>query len=242
MAKKFILQPWENTCICGRSISDGGTYLRDPWIVSIYEEFEYQKARFPLCLGALISHHHVLTSKMCFGRLEIENGKEKFVFKWPKNKVKEMLSSGSWKVMLGAKESYPYLEDGAFPHSTALDIDHSQLERHGILLRDVVELKHNIHDHFVILTMKDYVAFKGNIRSLCLPENPNQFYGQGEYKVAEIHGFAYNSDIREALSVFSAKENAWGKMLRTSRTLTMLRAKIVSREDCQHKLGTTLRM
>ena len=32
------------------------------------EEFEYQKARFPLCLGALISHHHVLTSKMCFGR------------------------------------------------------------------------------------------------------------------------------------------------------------------------------
>ena len=74
MAKKFILQPWENTCICGRSISDGGTYLRDPWIVSIYEEFEYQKARFPLCLGALISHHHVLTSKMCFGRLEIELG------------------------------------------------------------------------------------------------------------------------------------------------------------------------
>ena len=72
--QKFILQPWENTCICGRSISDGGTYLRDPWIVSIYEEFEYQKARFPLCLGALISHHHVLTSKMCFGRLEIENG------------------------------------------------------------------------------------------------------------------------------------------------------------------------
>ena len=90
---KIHFKPWENTCICGRSVSDGGTYLRDPWIVSIYEEFEYQKARFPLCLGALISHHHVLTSKMCFGRLEIENGKEKFVFKWPKNKVKEMLWS-----------------------------------------------------------------------------------------------------------------------------------------------------
>ena len=66
----LLFQPWEDKCQCGDHDMKSG-------IVQIYqldENAAYQdetkipfKVKMPLCLGALISHKHVLTTKLCFG-------------------------------------------------------------------------------------------------------------------------------------------------------------------------------
>ena len=65
-----LFQPWEDKCQCGDHDMKSG-------IVQIYQQDDnanYQdvtnipfKVKIPLCLGALISHKHVLTTKLCFG-------------------------------------------------------------------------------------------------------------------------------------------------------------------------------
>ena len=65
-----LFQPWETDCRCGN---------RDEWksIVQFYREYENDvwqivknkpKLKIPIGLGTLISYHHVLTTKTCFGR------------------------------------------------------------------------------------------------------------------------------------------------------------------------------
>ena len=213
-------------CSCGRSQSDGGTYFRDPWIVNIYEIF--QETLAPLCLGALISHHHVLTSKYCFGRMEAGE----YVLKWPIDEYKEKIH-----LMLGVKESYPYLGNGAFPHSSSLIRNYDRLKYHDILLNDVEEIKQNPNDAFCMVTMKHYVKFKGNMRALCLPENPNQFYGQGENKAVQIHGYGYGNQIRDELIDVAKTEVNQGKMLRSSRTIIHYGTNAISRRDCSGKIN-----
>ena len=67
----FFFQPWEDSCQCGRGEIEEG-------IAQIYQEEENSifstlfskpgfKLKIPLCLGALISNTHVLTTKLCFG-------------------------------------------------------------------------------------------------------------------------------------------------------------------------------
>ena len=67
----ILFQPWEDSCQCGRGEIEEG-------IAQIYQEEENSifstlfskpgfKLKIPLCLGALISNTHVLTTKLCFG-------------------------------------------------------------------------------------------------------------------------------------------------------------------------------
>ena len=60
-------QTWETECKCGRSEEDDNHEHFDdnPWIAQIYEN--RNEVIIPICLGSLISHRHVLTSKHCFG-------------------------------------------------------------------------------------------------------------------------------------------------------------------------------
>ena len=63
------LQPWETYCRCGRS--DHANAI----VASIYEMVESDDTRLLICLGTILSHHHVLTSKHCFGSTESVNFK-----------------------------------------------------------------------------------------------------------------------------------------------------------------------
>ena len=82
-------QPWEKDCFCGDGHIQKG-------IVQIYQletdgSVDYEnyfdpmklpyKLKIPLCLGTLITHYHVLTTKLCFGSLARmdENG---FLERW----------------------------------------------------------------------------------------------------------------------------------------------------------------
>ena len=62
-----FFQPWEDNCQCGRGEIEEGIAQ----IYQVEEKIINQKAGFklkiPLCLGALISNTHVLTTKLCFG-------------------------------------------------------------------------------------------------------------------------------------------------------------------------------
>ena len=59
-------QAWETDCECGRHVENPyRPYDEQPWIAQIYEN--RSNVIIPICLGSLISHHHVLTSKHCFG-------------------------------------------------------------------------------------------------------------------------------------------------------------------------------
>ena len=52
--------------MCGRHIENPYLpYDEQPWIAQIYEN--RTNVIIPICLGSLISHNHVLTSKHCFG-------------------------------------------------------------------------------------------------------------------------------------------------------------------------------
>ena len=82
-------QPWEKDCFCGDGHIQKG-------IVQIYQletdgsvdhenyfdrlKLPY-KLKIPLCLGTLITHYHVLTTKLCFGSLA-RLGENGFLERW----------------------------------------------------------------------------------------------------------------------------------------------------------------
>ena len=146
-----------NNCFCGFPQSDGPKYLADPWIATIYFINELEKIRLPLCMGALISHKHILTSKFCFGTGDGDS----YELRWSEDKLKDII-----KVMLGAGESYPW----GFPHTTKLDVVQESLDSSIIVWSDVEEVKQLPNEVFCILTMQKYVPIQ--IISIKRP-NPN---------------------------------------------------------------------
>ena len=59
-----MFKKWEDECYCGEGNVKKG-------LVQIFKETNVQlstfKLKIPLCMGSLISHHHILTTKYCFG-------------------------------------------------------------------------------------------------------------------------------------------------------------------------------
>ena len=53
-------------CQCGKQLDI------DPWqwVAAIYELVQADDTRLLICLGTIISHHHILTSKHCFHHTE----------------------------------------------------------------------------------------------------------------------------------------------------------------------------
>ena len=182
-------------------------------------------------MGAVISHHHVLTSKLCFGRMVGET----FVFNPPLLKLKRII-----KVMLGAVESFPY---PYFPHSTALEVNHDGLrEWTGIVLNDIEEFKHNPDDEFCILTMKDYVKFTGSIRALCLPQDPKKFYLRGDPNNVEILGYGYKSRDSFSFTDIAKTEKLNRRQMLLSRRRRLTQRPVISRLECSEKVNSNLKM
>ena len=53
-------------CQCGHNID----IFPWQWVAQIYLMEKVDNTRLLICLGTIISHHHVLTSKHCFGHTE----------------------------------------------------------------------------------------------------------------------------------------------------------------------------
>ena len=95
----MYFQWWEKKCKCGEDDPKKG-------IVQIFEEQQDTtyplipfNLKIPICMGALISHQHVLTTKFCFGYL--------------KKYTKQVQIDGKWRPVSTIK----YKEKGSIPHS-----------------------------------------------------------------------------------------------------------------------------
>ena len=69
----WSFQPWEKEdCQCGEKDVETG-------LVQFFLETDIQLSSFklktPLCLGSLISHQHILTTKYCFGEDQLDERK-----------------------------------------------------------------------------------------------------------------------------------------------------------------------
>ena len=221
-------------CKCGKASS--ASFV----LASIYEMKISDDTRLLLCLGALISHHHVLTSKNCFGPTESDRRNTVNIFKCF---YIVQVTTSSLKILFKNHESYPYISDpGAFPHSITLNVNKEKLDDKFILIHDVAEIKKSPHDDFCILTMKKYVHFKFvTFSPLCLPENPNQFYDKVESK-AKIYGFGYDITFEQTVKEIAKMERDQNKMLKTSRThktldLGSIGSQVLSRRKCLQLFG-----
>ena len=63
-------------CQCGHNID----IFPWQWVAQIYLMEKVDDTRLLICLGTIISHHHVLTSKHCFGHTESDKS---FTLKQP---------------------------------------------------------------------------------------------------------------------------------------------------------------
>ena len=133
------------------------------------------------------------------------------------------------KVMLGADESFP---DG-FPHSTHLPKDFDGLQRKGIVLNRIEEVLDNQNDEFCILTMHHYVEFTDSIRSLCLPEDPKNFYRRRYPNNVDILGYGYKDlEVEDIYTAAIWETNNDGKERKLSRRRKHVTEAVISRKDC----------
>ena len=203
-------------CECGET--SGG---KEPWTVNIYEEWPTAGYIEPICMGALISHHHILTSKLCFGEMHGET------FSFLPTPLKLLIDR--IKVMVGSIETFPT----GFPHSSSRDIDFDSLKRQGIVLNDVKEIKYNQNDEFCILTMHHYVEFTDSIRSLCLPEDPKNFYRRRYPNNVDILGYGYKDlEVEDIYTAAIWETNNDGKERKLSRRRKHVTEAVISRKDC----------
>ena len=210
-------------CECGET--SGG---KEPWTVNIYEEWPTAGYIEPICMGALISHHHILTSKLCFGvRMgqTFTSGELHSI----RNKI---------KVMLGADDSFP---DG-FPHSTDLTVELNDLKRKGIVLNGIEEVLDNQNDEFCILTMHDYIEFTDNIRPLCLPKDPNHFHRTGPNDV-DFFGYGYTDSASPFILAARHDKQSGREMKFSRRRFHAARQTVIPRKACStRQYASTLKM
>ena len=170
-------------------------------------------------MGALISHHHILTSKLCFNV-----GMGQTFTSGELHGIRNNI-----KVMLGADESFP---DG-FPHSTNLTVEVNDLKGKGIVLNDIEEVMDNQNDEFCILTMHHYVEFTDSIRSLCLPEDPKNFYRRRYPNNVDILGYGYKDlEVEDIYTAAIWETNNDGKERKLSRRRKHVTEAVISRKDC----------
>ena len=210
-------------CECGET--SGG---KEPWTVNIYEEWpEYIE---PICMGALISHHHILTSKLCFNV-----GMGETITSEHLHGIRNYI-----KVMLGADESFP---DG-FPHSTDLPIERNGLKGKGIVLKDIEEVLDNQNDEFCILTMKEYIKFTDNIKPLCLPKDPNHFHRRVPNNVdVDFFGYGYTDSASKFIVAARNEKQSDREMKFSRRRFHAARQTVIPRKACSNRhYASTLKM
>ena len=83
-ALMMTIQLWERECKCGDGAAiDGVVQIFSNDIESHANDNEFP-LYIPLCLGALVSSKHILTSKYCFGTDEPGTGDNIAKFVWKK--------------------------------------------------------------------------------------------------------------------------------------------------------------
>ena len=200
----ILFQEWETKCFCGKRLRGPEhccVETDDPWIVNIFEvnknfnliqSNSRIKVILPVCLGSLISHYHVLTSRLCFGSVD---GRGTFRMKWSLEHILENI-----RVMLGSDKWY----SENFPHSIdpVINLGFNNLadfkRKAGGVLTELIDIKTNGIDDFCLLTLKDYIQFKPNISPLCLPTNPNSAYNERVVE-AEIYGFGLDDSAHQTV-------------------------------------------
>ena len=156
-----IFKAWEKEqCKCGEEDVKKG-------IVQFFHETETQlsgfKLKTPLCLGSLISHQHILTSKYCFG---IDRHKTVTVSNGAYREIVTFEFRIEWwhvKVLIGKTVGRKF-----YPDTILIKENH--------VYKDVVSYKVDDNSHFCIVTLKKYIDFNNNAAPLCLPEINNIQY------------------------------------------------------------------
>ena len=151
--------------------------------VELKTETQYFKLKTPLCVGSLISHQHILTSKYCFGydRHLKTTGHYQY-----REIVEYQITHDPWdlKVLLGKTLGRRFQPDNI-------------MIKENDLYMDVAMFKISHDSHFSIVTLKKYVEFSTEIAPLCLPEiNHHKYEGSVE---GTILGFGHNKDFPDTM-------------------------------------------
>ena len=165
------------------------------------------KLKTPLCLGSLISHHHILTSKYCFGYDRLLYASVRYFYR---ETVEYQITHYPWdvKVLLGKTVGRQFQPD-------------TIMNKENALYLDVAMLKISDDSHFCIVTLKKYVEFSTEIAPLCLPEiNHHKYEGSVE---GTILGFGYNKDFPDTMKSL-ATQSRFKERLIAERTYDIFNA------------------
>ena len=152
--------------------------------------------KIPLCLGALISEKHVLSTKSCFGKS----------LQTPGTKVQ----ATKVKALVGLDRSFPlstvtekrpdshHACPAGVPSCQAVVL---RITEHEYLNIERIKTDENDENNdFCIVTLKESVA---NTSPFCLPKEPSDLYAKSSgYHEGKIYGFGYKKEFQnEAKSV-----------------------------------------
>ena len=115
----------------------------------------------------------------------------------------------------------------------------------GILYVNVVKINPNEKDDFCILTLKEEVAYTPTIRSLCLPNKPEDFYDYSPFLKATIFGFGWDDRIHDLTIGYAQQElrgTPVGSVERDHRERFEQEVDVKSRFKCQDDVNVELKM
>ena len=175
--------------------------------VELKTETQYFKLKTPLCVGSLISHQHILTSKYCFGYDRHLKTTGHYLYR---EIVEYQITHDPWdlKVLLGKTLGRRFQPDNI-------------MIKENDLYMDVAMFKISHDSHFSIVTLKKYVEFSTEIAPLCLPEiNHHQYEGSVE---GTILGFGHNKDFPDTMKSL-ATQSRFKERLIAERTYDIFNA------------------
>ena len=151
------------------------------------------KLKTPLCLGSLISHQHILTSKYCFGYDRLLYASVRY---FVRETVEYQITHYPWdvKVLLGKNVGRKF-----YPRK----FNPTLMIKENTFYLDVAMFKISADSHLCIVTLKKYVEFSTEIAPLCLPEiNHHKYEGSVE---GTILGFGHNKDFPDTMKSLASQ-------------------------------------
>ena len=115
----------------------------------------------------------------------------------------------------------------------------------GILYVNVADINPNEKDDFCILTLEEYVEFTPSINSLCLPNNPEDFYHSNPSHDVKIYGFGYDESIHSLTEGYAQQElqgTPVGSVKREHRHRFDQEFQVKARFRCQDDVNMELEM
>ena len=115
----------------------------------------------------------------------------------------------------------------------------------GILYVDVADINPNEKDDFCILTLEEYVEYTPSINSLCLPNNPEDFYHSNPSHDVKIYGFGYDESIHSLTERYAQQElqgTPVGSVKREHRHRFDQEFQVKARFRCQDDVNMELEM